>query len=540
MLSALWILAVIIVNPYGHFPLNDDWSYGQTVKRLVEEGSFRPTGWTTMPLLTHTLWGALFCLPDGFSFTALRFSTLWLALTGILGTYLLLKQVGDSRYLAVTGALVMAANPIYFALSHTFMTDVPFATFTVFATLFLIRRLQVESNFYLVLGTLFASGAILCRQLGLVVPIAFAFVFLLKHGFSRSTLMRAAAPLLAGWSALWGFEYWLKTSVGLPSLYNFKIERLLEKLLGNPGTLLLAVSGNLLKILIYLGLFLLPLVLLLFCMPGWFRFIRSRVLFIILAITASLVVCEAKQPMPLARNVLTSGGIGPVTLRDVYILELPHAPILPAAFWWAITVLGIVGGGMIVVYIFSVTAALFGSSDGLKSNNDRFLLTFLLSACLIYCLPIVISGFFDRYLLPLAPLLAAVLAISMRTLQSRPQPIWTTLALLLICLYASFSIAATHDYLAWNRTRWVALQTLMTNDHLPPAEIDGGFEFNGWYLYYADYVPDPSKSWWWVHNDRYLVTMGPVAGYELVRQYSFQRWLPPEPGYIFILRRESR
>ena len=62
-IAAVWCVSVIITNPLGDFPLNDDWSYGLTVKHLIETGNFRPCGWTAMPLITQVLWGALFCLP---------------------------------------------------------------------------------------------------------------------------------------------------------------------------------------------------------------------------------------------------------------------------------------------------------------------------------------------------------------------------------------------------------------------------------------------------------------------------------------------
>ena len=45
------------------------------------------------------------------------------------------------------------------------------------------------------------------------------------------------------------------------------------------------------------------------------------------------------------------------------------------------------------------------------------------------------------------------------------------------------TIGATHDYLSWNRVRWQALHNLMQEPQISPNDIDGGFEFNGWYLY---------------------------------------------------------
>ena len=75
-LVLIYVASIIVVNPLGNFPLNDDWSFARAVQNLVEKKDWRPTGFTAMPFITQSLWGAIFCLPAGFSFNALRFSTL--------------------------------------------------------------------------------------------------------------------------------------------------------------------------------------------------------------------------------------------------------------------------------------------------------------------------------------------------------------------------------------------------------------------------------------------------------------------------------
>src|SRR5215471_11216692 len=72
ILAAFWCASLLIVWPVGNFPLNDDWAFARSVERLLETGNYYPTPWAAMPLLTQTLGGALFCLPAGFSFNALR------------------------------------------------------------------------------------------------------------------------------------------------------------------------------------------------------------------------------------------------------------------------------------------------------------------------------------------------------------------------------------------------------------------------------------------------------------------------------------
>jgi hypothetical protein len=110
-------------------------------------------------------------------------------------------------------------------------------------------------------------------------------------------------------------------------------------------------------------------------------------------------------------------------------------------------------------------------------------------------------------------------------------------ALVMIFLSLAFSIASAHDWLAGSRTRWLALRTLMDQDHVPPAEIDGGLEFNGFYLYDPNYTPSPGKSWWWVHNDTYALTLGTLDGFEVVREYPYRRWVPPFKATFYVLRR---
>src|SRR5262249_2180553 len=74
-----------------------------------------PTGWTGATLITQSLWGAIFCVAASFSFNALRFSTLTSALAGPLGVYVLFLPNIRNRLLAVTAALILAFNLIYYS-----------------------------------------------------------------------------------------------------------------------------------------------------------------------------------------------------------------------------------------------------------------------------------------------------------------------------------------------------------------------------------------------------------------------------------------
>ena len=167
----------VLIRPVGDFPLNDDWSYGKIVRTLVETGRLEYTPWVSMALLVQVLWGALFCLPFGFSHTALRFSTLTLGLAGILGTYALLRECRLRRSTAFLGALTVAVNPVYFNLAATFLTDVPFFAFAVLSTWLLVRALRRKSIPLAAGGIALACAAVLIRDVGMIIPLAFALAW---------------------------------------------------------------------------------------------------------------------------------------------------------------------------------------------------------------------------------------------------------------------------------------------------------------------------------------------------------------------------
>jgi len=176
-LAGIWIVMAVLIRPVGDFPLNDDWSYGKIVRTLVETGRLEYTPWVSMALLTQVLWAALFCLPFGFSHTALRFSTLTLGLAGILGTYCLLRECRLRRSTAFLGALTVAVNPVFFNLSATFMTDVPFFAFAVLSAWLLARALR-RGNVPLAAGGIaLACCATLIREVGMIIPFAFALAW---------------------------------------------------------------------------------------------------------------------------------------------------------------------------------------------------------------------------------------------------------------------------------------------------------------------------------------------------------------------------
>src|ERR1700693_3756701 len=98
--TSLWVVlllflgAACVVNPFREMPYDDDWAFSETVKHLLDTGQYRLNEWLAPNMPFQTAWGALFCLPFGFSFSALRISTIVLALIGLLAFRALAREHG--------------------------------------------------------------------------------------------------------------------------------------------------------------------------------------------------------------------------------------------------------------------------------------------------------------------------------------------------------------------------------------------------------------------------------------------------------------
>jgi hypothetical protein len=252
---------------------------------------------------------------------------------------------------------------------------------------------------------------------------------------------------------------------------------------------------------------------------------------------AAIGLILTRGPMPTAGNIILPEGIGPLALRDVDILKLPHLPTLGKAFWLAITAASLLGAGLLVGAAAGAAAAAWPSLKLARIRPDQTGGLFFFLCGGIYLSPIMVTGGWDRYYVPaLVFLLAGIAALTSRSWPGQTRARLALAALLLAGL-AAFAVFGTKDYLARNRARWMALNDLLASGQVTPADVDGGFEFNGWYLYDPGYKEDPAKSWYWVQRDTYLLAFGETPGWRTLKEYSYPHWLPPYAGRILVLKK---
>jgi hypothetical protein len=508
---------VVLVNPIGNFPLNDDWSYGRAVKTLVEQHTYRLENWTSMPLFTQVLWGAAFAFPFGFSFTALRFSTLALALVAFVVLLLLARKLGVGRgRLAAFGALLVLFNPLFLALSCTFMTDVPFLAFLLSSCLFLVLGMEPGRPRALAIGIVLGVSATLIRQTGLILPLAFGLGWLTARRPSGREALVAVTFLVVAAAALVGYGLLLRSIGRLPTAYGVPIQHSLEALRGGLLVVVSRVGASGLLTFLYLGICLAPLAPLVLSTTSVKRSAIAA------AVAAVLLSAVRVLRIHLPGNVLSDRGVGPFTLSR----SPAFAPFTGSrAGTVAFGLLALAGGAALVLIVNHAWRA------RRESAPVRMLMT-LMALCFVAT---ALVPQLDRYVLVYLPFLV-LLAMKVVDRQMRISRVAVAAAVSLLSLYAVFSVVAVRDYLAWNRVRWAMLDHLLADQFVPPSRIDGGFEFNGLYNYDESYVRPSEGGRWWVSDADYIVAFDSLPGSSVVERRRAGTWLPTGVKEVLLLR----
>jgi hypothetical protein len=555
VIAAVWVVLAILVNPSGEFPLDDDWAYVLPVKALLESRTIRFTDWNTVSLIAQALWGAAFSWSVGFSITALRISTLSLGLAGLIGLYLLLRSVGASRVVAALGVLTLGGNPLYYCLSYTFMTDVPSLALMVLSTGLLIRGMDKDRDDFIWAGLGVCLLALFVRQIALAILLGFVVAYPFRRGFGVRWLLQAVVPTVVGLLALRFYASYLTSIDQLPYnyyLFHDKLGASLRDLAHLRLGMLKLPLWRSLVLLVYLGLFLIPIVATLW--PGYLGRLSRRGLRVHLLFVCGLTAL-------ITGGLLATGHVLPfqgTTLRNLSlgIRSLPGQwPTGLGTGLWSIVTLVSVLSGTIALEVLTHTAwRLAGGSISLADRSRRWRMVFVATLAAGYFGPtaFVYHYLFDRYLMGLVPF-AMVLIIE--GMGGEETPLHRPVVILAACLALvglAFGVSGTHDYLAWNRARWAAGQELLTKYGLEHEEVDGGWEFNNYHpnmrrLYLsrternAVKTPSEREAEYFGTIKRpestYRLAVSPLEGHVILRRYPVARWLTSTPSEIFALKR---
>ncbi|MGC9198743.1 MAG: glycosyltransferase family 39 protein [Acidobacteriaceae bacterium] len=183
------LVCALVSRPYAGMGIDDDCPYALMAQHLAKTGHIVYNGWATAMLGWQLYVGAAFIKLFGFSFTAVRMSTLLVAVVMAWLLQRTLALAGINERNATLGTLALVLSPLFLALSVTYMTDI-FGLFAVVICLYgCLRALRASTDCATIAWLCFAvaTNAALgtARQvawLGILVVVPSALYVLGRRG----------------------------------------------------------------------------------------------------------------------------------------------------------------------------------------------------------------------------------------------------------------------------------------------------------------------------------------------------------------------
>jgi len=558
LILGIYLLCILVVNPRGEFPLNDDWSYVRSAFAFGSGQGLKVDQWSAPSLVGQALYGGLLTKIFSPHFLVLRISTLFLSCCTAALLWAIFRRTGIRRDLASVMLMAWVFNPLQFSLAFTYMTEIPFIFFLALAFYLYILHLDTGKLPCLALSAAVLGYAYLIRQTALFFILALVCGVLVDARKSVSKRMHEAM-WAAGASGIFVVCYylWILADGGATAAVRRKFE-LLNYLESRQ------IIGNSYGMLFYLAFMIMPV--LIFLIPsayrlslGFPRIVRLGIPVVWGAVVvAGLWWFQAQYTpldylpsttyharMPFLLNVLYDSGLGPITLDPAYF-GAPPTPIYPR-LWLGITV--IVAAGAVLYGSLSVFGLLRLRRIPLFRKQRPLIVFAGVSLICLAAFEVLFShiqegGLFDRHILivafPFCLLIGIFASSGGEGDERKPGPaIWVPVGFICVALLA-FCTAATHDYMEWNRVRWSLGRELLERG-VDPLRIVGGFEFNAWNNYdtFAARGNIGSVHYWWYDRRDYLISMTPEEGFRILQAKSYFSWVHRQPVCLYVLRNSA-
>jgi hypothetical protein len=494
------LVCELISRPYANMGICDDGPYILMAQKLAATGHVVYNGWAAPMLLWQLYLGAALVKLFGFSFTAVRMSTLLVAMALAFVLQRTLVRANISERNATIGTLALVLSPLYLMLSVTFMSDI-FGLFAIVICLYGCLRALQSSTSRTTIGWLcfaVATNAICgtSRQiawLGILVMVP-STLWLLRA--RRRVLLAGAAANLAGALFILACMLWFKQQPYTQPEHVLPPTFPVAKTFIELSTAFLDVPFLLLPI----AAMFLPEI----------RKSRPRVIGITSALLLGYLFL-AIHPSHLHRiSLLEPTNSDWVSVYGMHvILGLKGSTPLFLHPGMQI-VLTIVSFGGLIGLIASLlrtrrTPPAVHSSTGISWKQLGVLLAPFTIAYTLLLISRATGWLFDRYLLPL--LIVALLYL-VRYYQERIQPRLPLASVLLVAIMAIYGIAVTHNMFTFFRAR-VALAAEIRAAGVPDTSVDNGWEYNiDVELQHADHINNPEIE---VPAHAYVPTPPPTA-----------------------------
>jgi hypothetical protein len=525
------LICILLSNPFNKAGFNDDWSYGHVAMKLAATGRMQYNGWGSPILLFQAFWALPWIRTFGFSFPVLQIAMIPVSMGFVLVVYATGRAIGLSPELAAFASVATGTSPLFLPLAASFMTDASgcfFAMLCIYATIRCIQAagLQGATRWLWVLTLAGAIGGA-NRQIVWAAPITLipylSWVRRADKGFTAHAIAAYGGISVAILAIL----HYFGQPYGPLQLTHQQLRWVL--LHGSGAAMSLTVSLALVCVLASMPAFccLLPLV-------KRRPLLWSGTCFLALAAFTFCVINFGGVVAPFGNSIVTRVGIASEGQEWLLAKPVVLSPVVR-----------IVISGLVNLCVLALIIGAFRNGRRYLHPSHRAALSVFGIFSLGYTaliLPGALIGLaFDRYMLPLVPLLMLV-ALLQFARHRRPVPLIAWCCLLLFSFYG---IVMTHDYSAAVRARLAAADELETTG-IQREQISAGFEYDGWtqversgYVRVVQFedslTDDHRKGFWfefWDHCGNFrpdfvvLTSTAPKAAGGQLR-VDFRTWAPP-------------
>lgn len=563
--AATLLVCYFVIRPYAEIGLIDDWSYVKAAQKLAETGHITYGGAETPMLGWQLYFGALLIKLFGFSFTAVRFSTVIEAMAMAFLLERTCVRAGLNTWNATLATLTFVLSPLFFPLAFTFMTDVSGVLCVVLCLYMCLRAIEAKS------------------ERAAMVWISLAALANAVDGTARQNAWLAVLVMVP--STLWLLRRWRRVLVAgciswvvavgivVAATRWFARQPYTVSVSPIPDTIDLKSLKILLRISLdsfgELMLLALP-VLLMF--TGVFRSWNRRMAKVFAAGLLCFVVPGAILLHAWRQHWWIAGFADGYMINSTFdrlrsdAAQEIHFAMVRQGLRVSLTV-------AILLSILSLFAVFFADAQRRPvaspvattiSWRELWIVTGPFSAANIVLLALLIQGFgfSDRYLLPLLVMLLIVLTRAYQDSVNAKLPL---ACMLLIALFGAFSAAATHDEFALYRG-YAAVANEIESHGVPATAILGPWEFEGWTqmenaghinddrmrIPVGAYVPEPPRVYpancdpdlfyfldeTPVIKPAYAISRDPGAcgGQVAFPPVTYRTWVAPQTNRIFAVR----
>jgi hypothetical protein len=487
VLAAVFAAAWLAVGPGPDAPYIDDWVYARVVEQFLQTGEVRVPAMSSVYPLAQAAWALPFAAVMGFSFVALRLSTLALAWCGCAALYLTLRESGCRRDTSLLGAVALLLHPVFFGLAFSFMTEVPFVSFSLLSLYWYARAVSRDDTRAAWVAGMFALATFLVRPIGIMLPLAAVPVLLWRRDWRPAA--RRVGPALAVTVTVM-----LALQVGLPRLVGpLDWADTRSAYLQWWFTVPMADYARWTVEAVVQASF--PVAPLLLALLAVRRHVPAMA-------AATVFVGAVSWFGPGLQNPLPDGqtwSLQEFTARNMLPGAVPSPPWAPALLPW-LQLAGVLTASAVVVMALRGWTRRAGWAWG---RVEALLAIYgLLQLGAVHALWL----YNDRYYVVLAPVLVFLAARALDGMLAG-----RAVAMALLVAWAAIDITGARDMLGVNGAAADAVRALEASG-VPAWQIDAGYTLNGWRLYvHPEHLPPGADP----RNDVPRVTAGPGGTFGL-------------------------